>query len=748
MSNFIIKILLLFILGAINISSVKADMNDPLQSRINPGIVAKLFPLAESLGAPTGTPPYIPVYGTDDNVTIDETVLAKWRIEFLQVEAREPTDEETKAKIDSLKKSQFGFNEEAGLKKAIGFLFSTYETTKAKGYSGDHFDIIVGVKTDGRLAGSVIVELHEPMICPTCVPQTKLTALHETFIGANINRRVNLSSGTGGGRGYDGVTGATISATLTTNGIITAAKKILRQTGLGANEGPFYLDVDSFKEYNWSELVNWGGVVGKSFTREEIRKELEPQNEDYLKNPEKKFTSIYAGLANPASVGKNIFGGKWYSYHVSQLATGDNLLVVLGSGLYSWKKNQYNRISLVQKDKKWKFTQSEALKATALRIKEKPNLSQIGLLRIPKEWGFDPLEKWSLEFEINEKFTNGIFSLNYELPKKLITGDPVALEDAGLRPIETAFLGLVRESKLSGWQLEWAKQDFSIIFLFLLLIILTFLLVFQKKLSSNKKVHSYIRFGFLTITLTWIGWVAQAQLSIVNIISYTQALVQGKGYTQFLFEPLMCIIFVYTLITLILLGRGIFCGWLCPFGALQEIAYKFGRFIKLPEINIPFWLNERLWVLKYLLLMLIASTIIIGNDWSYSLIEIEPFKTAITSYFDRSLPYILYAGILIGITLFTERFFCRFICPLGAVLAFLGRFHIFDMIPRRPECGNPCHLCEKSCPVQAIAPTGKINMNECFQCLDCEVEYYNDSRCPPLIFEKKQSKESFNLSKI
>ena len=78
-------------------------------------------------------------------------------------------------------------------------------------------------------------------------------------------------------------------------------------------------------------------------------------------------------------------------------------------------------------------------------------------------------------------------------------------------------------------------------------------------------------------------------------------------------------------------------------------------------------------------------------------------------------------------------------CPLGAVLSFLGRFHIFDMIPRRPECGSPCHLCENSCPVQAIAPSGKINMNECFQCLDCEVEYYNDSRCPPLIFEKKSA---------
>ena len=258
-------------------------------------------------------------------------------------------------------------------------------------------------------------------------------------------------------------------------------------------------------------------------------------------------------------MGKNIFGDKWYSYHVSQLATGDNLLVILGSGLYSWKKNQYNRVTLVQKDKKWKFTQNEALKATALRIKEKPSLSQIGLLRVPKEWGFDPLEKWELEFEVNEKFANGKFSLNYDLPNRLITGDPVALEDAGLRPIATAFLGLVRESKLSGWQSEWAQQDYSIIFLFLLLILLTLLLIFQKKLSASKKIHSYIRLGFLTIILTWLGWIAQAQLSIVNIISYAQALIQGKGYTQFLFEPLICIIFVYTVISLILLGRGVFC---------------------------------------------------------------------------------------------------------------------------------------------------------------------------------------------
>jgi polyferredoxin len=89
---------------------------------------------------------------------------------------------------------------------------------------------------------------------------------------------------------------------------------------------------------------------------------------------------------------------------------------------------------------------------------------------------------------------------------------------------------------------------------------------------------------------------------------------------------------------------------------------------------------------------------------------------------------LLYAGVLLGIGLFSERAYCRFLCPLGGVLAFLDRFHLIDLLKRRPECGNPCHLCERSCPVRAIEPTGKIIMAECFQCLDCQVEYYDDKR--------------------
>jgi polyferredoxin len=88
---------------------------------------------------------------------------------------------------------------------------------------------------------------------------------------------------------------------------------------------------------------------------------------------------------------------------------------------------------------------------------------------------------------------------------------------------------------------------------------------------------------------------------------------------------------------------------------------------------------------------------------------------------------------LLAIGLFSERAYCRFLCPLGGVLAMLDRLHLVDLLKRRPECGNPCHLCERSCPVGAIEKTGRIVTAECFQCLDCQVEYHDDRRCPPLV---------------
>ncbi len=82
----------------------------------------------------------------------------------------------------------------------------------------------------------------------------------------------------------------------------------------------------------------------------------------------------------------------------------------------------------------------------------------------------------------------------------------------------------------------------------------------------------------------------------------------------------------------------------------------------------------------------------------------EPFKTAIILHFARAWPFSLYAAALLAANLVVERFFCRYLCPLGAALAIPARLRMFDWLRRYPECGTPCQRCNNDCPVQAIHP--------------------------------------------
>jgi polyferredoxin len=275
-----------------------------------------------------------------------------------------------------------------------------------------------------------------------------------------------------------------------------------------------------------------------------------------------------------------------------------------------------------------------------------------------------------------------------------------------------------------------------------LLSALTLIFVFQATLARSRLAHRLVRNGFLLIVLVWLGWTAGVQLSIVNVMNYVMAPFKHFDFGFYLAEPLLVIIAGYTLVSVILIGRGVFCGWLCPFGALQELLGQLSRALGVPQWHPPAALEKRLWMGKYIAAAAVMALVMTEVDPSGATLEIEPFKTAITSKFTRAWPYLLYAGALLAIGLFSERAYCRYLCPLGGVLAFLDRLHVLNRLKRRPECGNPCHLCERSCPVRAIEPTGKINTAECFQCLDCQVEYYDDKRCPPLVWAAKLRNEA------
>ena len=292
------------------------------------------------------------------------------------------------------------------------------------------------------------------------------------------------------------------------------------------------------------------------------------------------------------------------------------------------------------------------------------------------------------------------------------------------------------------WLTLWRGRVFEIVVLTAGLGFLTLLLVFQDWLARHPTLLGRLRTGFLVYTLGFLGWYTLAQLSVVNVLTFVQAAMHGFQWQSFLIDPLLFILWSFVAVSLLLWGRGVYCGWLCPFGALQELSFQLGQRFRLKSFEFPQMVHERLWALKYIILLGLFGLSLQSLPLAERLSEIEPFKTAITLRFLREWGFVLYAGGLVVLGLFNRKFYCKYLCALGAALTIGSKFRIFDWLRRHRECGRPCQICAVECEVQAIKKNGEINPNECHYCLDCQVTYWNDHKCPPLVDKRKRREKA------
>ena len=282
------------------------------------------------------------------------------------------------------------------------------------------------------------------------------------------------------------------------------------------------------------------------------------------------------------------------------------------------------------------------------------------------------------------------------------------------------------------WVAVWRDRAWQIVVLLLALVVLTFILLFQDWLTRRPRLLRTVRTGFLLFTLIFIGWYMLAQLSVIHVLTFISAILHQFSWESFLVDPLIFILWGFVALTLLLWGRGVYCGWLCPFGALQELIHQLATRLKIPEYKFPDVVHERLTAIKYVIFVALFGLSLQSIGYAARAAEVEPFKTAIVMHFDRSGLFLLYALGLLFIAVFNRKFFCKYLCPLGAALAIPAPLRIFDWLRRRKECGRPCQICARQCEVQAIRPTGEINPNECHYCLDCQITYWDDHQCPPL----------------
>jgi NosR/NirI family transcriptional regulator, nitrous oxide reductase regulator len=617
-----------------------------------------------------------------------------------------------------------------------GYVFSTLDIVHAQGFSIIPFDVIAGVDPNGRITGAKVIFHRESHVYMDEIRQPQLDTLLAQTAGMSSQGK-NLSA-----LPPDYVAGATTTARAMRDAVFESAQLVLIGRGLSKAKvagpsGPTEpaVDIDGFKEMSWDDLLTQASIVHKIITGNDVTAALGKANvagtklDVPLSDPSSTYIDIYTGLATPASISRNVLGSSYGDYFGRRGRSMRFLpakIFVASKGPYNFVNdvigaNRFDRVRVVQGDQTYQFTSSQYQEiSTGGRVGIRA-LDHAAVFTLKADARFDPLKPWRLEVLVKGQTAAGspvslAFPVDYQLPRSHILMPPVP-----------------------AWIEAWSESRTKVIIEAALLSLLTLILAFQAKLAQSRRAHRIIRNSFLLFVLVWEGWIAGGQLSIVNVINYMEAPFRHFDLGFYLAEPLMVMIVIYTVVSLVLLGRGVFCGWLCPFGALQELLAQLSRFIGLPQWNPPESVQNYLWLGKYISSAIVLVFAALSIDMGARVAEVEPFNTVITSHFTRPWPYVFYACALLMIGLFTERAFCRFLCPLGGVLALADRLHLVDLLKRRPECGSPCHLCEHSCPVKAISNTGKIKMAECFQCLDCQVEYFDDHRCPPLAAIRKRT---------
>ena len=212
----------------------------------------------------------------------------------------------------------------------------------------------------------------------------------------------------------------------------------------------------------------------------------------------------------------------------------------------------------------------------------------------------------------------------------------------------------------------------------------------------------------------------EAFLPISALVAFKRLILTGQ---YDLVHPAGLTIFIAALVISLLLRKG-FCGWICPVGFCSNLVALAGRKLKLIH-QAPKWLDIPLLSLKYLLLAFFSYLIL----WKMNLAAIEGFlKTPYNMVVDVKMLFfflspgkitILCMGLLIILSLFTKNFWCRYLCPYGALLGILALCSPSKVEREADKCIN-CRKCEKVCP-GAIHITAKesIRAPECIGCLEC-----------------------------
>jgi len=628
----------------------------------------------------------------------------------------------------------------------VAYAFESMDLAPIPGFSGTPFNLLIALRPSGELMEVRVLSQHEPVFLDG-LGEAPLFAFVTQYAGVNLRQNIKIGSRAGSANPgasanvvLDGVAKATASVRIVNETVLASALKVARAR-LGFAEGRDPSRVarvreDMLEPMTWQELVDQGLVRRLQLSNREVERAFagtvaEGVDEAALRDPEGTFSDLYAAYLNVPSVGRNLLGEAGFARLQGRLEDGQHALWVMSAGRHPFVDDNFvrgsvpDRLALQQSGLALDLRDMDLdLAPAAAGV---PPHDAAKFFRVFAQAGLDPAQPWTLSLRvIREKGqiwperVSRDFALDYRLPER--------------------FFLIPEGTEEKPWMAPWRSRIGELALLGAALMVLTAALLAQRSLSRDPRILARFRWAYLAFTVFFIGWHAQAQLSIVTVIGAVKAATGGADFTFLLYDPPSLVLWGFVGLTLLVWGRGTFCGWLCPFGALQEFAAAAARRWRVPQIRVPRRLDRALLRVKYVVLAALLGAAVAHPALADKLAEVEPFKTAITLVFDRSWPFVAYAlGLLLAGT-FLYKGFCRYLCPLGAALAAGGQARLWRWLPRREACGAPCQLCRHHCEYQAIEPSGAIRYDECFQCLDCVGIYHDPARCAPLLLEARKGR--------
>ena len=238
-----------------------------------------------------------------------------------------------------------------------------------------------------------------------------------------------------------------------------------------------------------------------------------------------------------------------------------------------------------------------------------------------------------------------------------------------------------------------------------------------------------LKYATLAVAVGYLGFVKSSLVSISDVFRLTDMSLPPFKYSLawYLFSG-------FVVVSTLLWGR-LYCGRVCAYGALTQLMD--GVMPARMRIDVPKSLEARAAWIKYGLLFAVLVYFLVTRDIALPVRYAEPFW--MFSLFGTTGMWIGLA-VLLTATLFVRNLYCRFLCPVGAMLGLISNLTVFK-IKRWSECKS-CKICEKTCEWGAIRGP-KIVERECVRCDDCERLYLDQQKCPHWIILRRKGPTLF-----